>query len=79
MWLGDETSVHLDRYVNTKHGELEIFRKSSCIRPAGLCLETIGIRCKFQEKKVVGPIFSDTTLNVACYHDIITYFINDFK
>lgn len=74
-FFSDEVWFQLDGYVNS-----QIYRIWSSENPhvyleSGLHPQKIGVWCALSRRRIVGPIFFETTVNSAVYVDLAQQFI----
>lgn len=71
----DEAWFHLTGYVNAQNYRVWSQANPRVFRESSLHPQKVGVWCALSRRRLVGPIFFETTITAARYRDIIMQFI----
>lgn len=75
LFFSDEAWFHLSGYVNSQNSRYWSARNPHQVFQQPLHSEKIGVWCAVSRKRIVGPVFFDSTLNSERYQNIIYEFV----
>lgn len=76
VFFSDEAWFHLSGYVNSQNTRIWSTENPHVLHENPLHCLKIGVWCAVSRRRIVGPIFFETTVNSGVYKDIITQFIS---
>ncbi|KAL4084269.1 hypothetical protein QTP88_028094 [Uroleucon formosanum] len=76
VFFSDEAWFHLSGYVNSQNSRIWSTQNPHALHETPLHSQKIGVWCAISRRRIVGPIFFETTVNSVVYQDIITQFIS---
>lgn len=71
----DEAWFHLNGYINSQNSRIWATENPHALHETSLHPQKVGVWCAISRRKVVGPIFFESTINSDAYSEIIHEFI----
>lgn len=75
VFFSDEAWFHLSGYVNSQNSRIWSSENPHVLHERPLHCQKTGVWCALSRRRIVGPLFFETTVNSVVYQDIITQFI----
>lgn len=75
-WFSDEAWFHLSGYINSQNCRIWASKNLNAIHEEPPYSKKIGVWCGISWRRIIGPIFFDTTITTAAYLDIFHCFVN---
>ena len=72
----DEAWVHLDGYVNAQNYRMWASENPHEFRTTGLHPQKLGVWCGISRRRIIGPLFFETTITGDRYREIIRDFVS---
>lgn len=72
VFFSNEAWFHLSRYVNSQVSRIWSTENPHALHETTLHNQKIGVWCAISRRRIVDPIFFETTVNSVVYQDIIT-------
>jgi hypothetical protein len=75
-WFSDETWFHLSGYVSSQNTRLWGSENLHALFQEPLHSQKIGVFCALSQRRIIGPMFFDTTVTSQVYIELFREFVN---
>jgi hypothetical protein len=75
-WFSDEAWFHLSGYVNSQNTRLWGSENPHALFQEPLHSQKLGVFCALSQRRIIGPLFFDTTVRNQVYIELFREFVN---
>jgi hypothetical protein len=76
VWFSDDTWFHLSGYVNSQNTRLWGSENPHALFEETLHSQKVGVFCALSQRRIIGPMFFDTTVTSQMYIELFREFVN---